>query len=407
MNIKIKLLFYTVLIYSIGLAQHIENHWVRQSQGVFNTLEDVDFYNDDYGCAVGIWGSIGVTTNGGQSWVKKNFNTTTFNAVQQVTENNIYITGGNNIFFSSDRGENWTNQISTLGISTDLRDIFFIDSLRGWAVGSENTILRTIDAGNNWEVLDSDLPPSQENWLMSVFFTSPNIGWVVGGDNTDTGVVLNTTNGGDTWSSVDVGISLWFNKVYFQNEMKGWVLGSDQTILQTIDGGLSWNSKNTPMQSDAFTVISFSTENVGWLVGGNSILFKTTDNGETWTNVEGTPSSINAIHFSSEGNGWLVGGDFGNVSPPAGQIWTYDTDLSTQDNSISKIQLYPNPSSDIIKIDLSENNIGESIEVFNLQGKQILSSTIINTQTEINVSNYERGMYFLKIGNQKTKFIKN
>ena len=63
--------------------------------------------------------------------------------------------------------------------------------------------------------------------------------------------------------------------------------------------------------------------------------------------------------------------------------------------SDSEISVYPNPTSDFINISIPENNEVKKIELINM-----LSSTIIevkNYQKKIDISNYSKGMYFLKI----------
>ncbi|MFQ6007489.1 MAG: YCF48-related protein, partial [Candidatus Zixiibacteriota bacterium] len=44
----------------------------------------------------------------------------------------------------------------TSGTSNDLRDVFFVDSKKGWAVGNSGVILYTADGGANWTVQNSN-----------------------------------------------------------------------------------------------------------------------------------------------------------------------------------------------------------------------------------------------------------
>ena len=57
-----------------------------------------------------------------------------------------------------------------------------------------------------------------------------------------------------------------------------------------------------------------------------------------------------------------------------------------------------------IFVDGGANN--SKIEVFNKAGQLIINSTI-NSNAEIDISDLESGMYFLRIGQQTLKFIKN
>ncbi len=82
--------------------------------------------------------------------------------------------------------------------------------------------------------------------------------------------------------------------------------------------------------------------------------------------------------------------------------------LSTDDNTLSKFSLYPNPSTNYVEISSPETPIFD-IQVYDLSGKLIISNNY-NSETAINlnISNLSNGIYLLKINNQVTKkLIKN
>ena len=62
--------------------------------------------------------------------------------------------------------------------------------------------------------------------------------------------------------------------------------------------------------------------------------------------------------------------------------------LSTIESEIPGIRIYPNPSSSVVNIDYSEEL---EVRIFNILGQQVLES---NSKT-INISNFEKGTYFL------------
>jgi len=66
--------------------------------------------------------------------------------------------------------------------------------------------------------------------------------------------------------------------------------------------------------------------------------------------------------------------------------------------SISDIKVYPNPASDRLTIDLSGNAgfSGSTLEIYNSMGKKMEDKLIIENTT-INLENYDKGMYILKI----------
>jgi len=85
----------------------------------------------------------------------------------------------------------------------------------------------------------------------------------------------------------------------------GFLLGTRQTILETFDGGKSWDFKSIPAAFDEdvnyrFNSISFKGKE-GWIVGKPAILLHTTDGGATWERVglsprlPGAPVLITAV----------------------------------------------------------------------------------------------------------------
>ncbi|MBI1929267.1 hypothetical protein HYR99_34105 [Candidatus Poribacteria bacterium] len=57
----------------------------------------------------------------------------------------VLLASGN--FVSSDGA--W-QEVRKVGWRTDFREVFFIDTQNGWAIGSRGIILHTSDGGNKW-----------------------------------------------------------------------------------------------------------------------------------------------------------------------------------------------------------------------------------------------------------------
>ena len=64
------------------------------------------------------------------------------------------------------------------------------------------------------------------------------------------------------------------------------------------------------------------------------------------------------------------------------------------------IEIYPNPTNSILKIDIKNSTDKSEIEIFNSLGQSVFKNTLLN-QTEINISTFEKGIYFLKIKNKQ------
>jgi photosystem II stability/assembly factor-like uncharacterized protein len=110
------------------------------------------------------------------------------------------------------------------------------DGQRGWAVGTDGTILSTRDGGHTWQTQSS----GSKSRLFAVTFSSDGQrGWAVGSE----GTILSTRDGGDTWEAQWGGTNSELHAVTFTDDgQRGWAVGDDGRILITRDGGRTWSA---------------------------------------------------------------------------------------------------------------------------------------------------------------------
>lgn len=74
-----------------------------------------------------------------------------------------------------------------------------------------------------------------------------------------------------------------------------------------------------------------------------------------------------------------------------------------QTNNINLISIYPNPTSDLLMIDNTENV--QNIEIMNLCGQVVLTNNALNTQS-VDVSNLQSGIYYISLLTNNEKIVK-
>ena len=127
------------------------------------------------------------------------------------------------------------------GTIRGLRGIYFIDNMRGWAVGEYGTVLLTDNGGLTWREQRNGILKDFSRWLYQVYFFDSMNGWIVGRE----GTLLHTDNGGYSWKICDLssmGLKTIVGKedlsgIYFTDRNNGRIVGMSGLILNTKDGG--------------------------------------------------------------------------------------------------------------------------------------------------------------------------
>jgi hypothetical protein len=76
--------------------------------------------------------------------------------------------------------------------------------------------------------------------------------------------------------------------------------------------------------------------------------------------------------------------------------------LETTDIQLNEFNLFPNPASDVVRLNLPE---GTTIEVIDHMGKVVLMTSDFNG--EINVSTLAKGLYTLRAGKAFSRMVKD
>jgi hypothetical protein len=115
---------------------------------------------------------------------------------------------------------------------------------------------------------------------------------------------------------------------------------------------------------------------------------------------EGINSFISIADITNDGNlDMLVGNYSGGVAFFKGD--TNKVIIGIKENSsISELLIYPNPTKNIINIDLGNNDLkNATIQVIDLLGKIIVTEQVNNSKITLNVNQYAQGIYLVKFSN--------
>lgn len=265
--------------------------------------------------AVGYFGAIVHSRDGGSTWQRQNAGTVaSLLSVSFVNEKVGWIVGDQALILHTwDGGVTWTAQKSPAAAEKLLK-VQFLDEKTGFAVGSYGTILRSDDSGSLWR----RLPFEEDVTLNDLVFLNSLEGWIVGEFDT----ILHTSDGGETWERQNGdGMGQLFG-VDFHDKFLGVAVGTAGKTLRTSDGGKTW-TETAAADADADTLLKvlFSKDTSVLAVGLRGTVLTSADSGATWTPVviPGHYNWLSGMVFDNQGKGVLVGNQGSILANPSGR----------------------------------------------------------------------------------------
>ncbi len=277
-----------------------------------------------YGWAVGDFGTIIHTSDGGDNWIVQDSKTE--NGIVDVfflNRNLGWASAWNytNIPFSTlllkttDGGLNWTAEpYREDNLLTNA--ILYLDSLNGWMVSDPHAIVRTNDGGITWEHVEIDTVNLALFPVLSQQFFDEQYGFACGGRRDMAGVTWKTSNDGDKWYPIraedapadpiqEIHTIDSLNVIGIGGDIEG-SYGID--VIRTSDGGVFWEYETLIHRGVPYD-LDFKSDTEVWApLGSDRAFIVSTDAGTTWVQIP-TPDStvIYNLIFPDSLHGFAVG----------------------------------------------------------------------------------------------------
>lgn len=225
------------------------------------------------------------------------------------------------IVYSDDNGKTWTQAASP--VRQMLTSVYFVDAQHGWAVGHDSLILHSSDGGQSWEIQYRDPALSDpeemesllERPLMDVWFRDVNTGFAVGAY----GLMLRTDDAGENWEDVSMDVDnpdgFHYSALAAIPQTGLFLVGEMGTMYRSSDFGDTWETlQDLPYDGSLFGVTGTSQPGVvvAWGLRGN--MFRTEDFGDSWQQVElNVPdhgpleATLSGGHYAEDGRLVVVG----------------------------------------------------------------------------------------------------
>jgi photosystem II stability/assembly factor-like uncharacterized protein len=305
----------TLVAFGLGSIS-LQAEGMRARSQIVEDLYDAQLVDAKEGWAVGAFGSVYHTIDGGKHWQAQG--TPTMQHLYGVSfsdaETGWAVGRSGTIIHTVDGGAHWVMQQSHT--SKHLFKVRFLDSREGWAVGDWGVVLQTVDAGVTWQ----DRSLGEDRVLYAIDFADRDTGWIVG----ELGSIRHTTDGGRTWVPQLAGMEKTFFGLAAVSEDRAWAVGIDGLVVRTVDGGVTWQIQRGHREVGSLDKVGSreSLKNAGlydieirgrkgYAVGDVGHLLVSEDAGETWTAVllpaEWRLSWIRGLSVLPSGQGIVVG----------------------------------------------------------------------------------------------------
>ena len=230
----------------------------------------------------------------------------------------------------------WTGRLGYIN------KMFFQNEETGWfAVSGALLKVKGEGVGFDATVVRKD----KHERINDVFFINKRLGWICGTD----GAILNTEDGGQTWNRKESHTDITLKEIRFLNAWEGWVSGSDyingKTVnltLLTKDGGRSW----VPLNEDKglnLSPVFFTSSRQGCGIDEEGAIVCTSD-GDKWRvtySDKGAHKNKNSIFFLNEKQGWIVGDGIWHTEN-GGQTWTQQLELPAKSTLVFQNVIFVN-----------------------------------------------------------------
>lgn len=239
-------------------------------------------------------GEMSKTTDGGNSWsaitLPSPLNTYQLNSQYFVNADTGW-TGGITSNFSpallyktTDGGGTWNQQMLETSPLGGVTDVQMADANTGYVLG--RGFWKTTNGGANWIKNNDPIIPTVGTAPNCMFVLNKDVIYIGGGaGSSGTKIIIRSIDGGQTWTDISSNLPSTFTafKMKWLNLKHGVTSGTSGYMAKTTDGGLTWTGSNT--SGSTSPDVSFPNKNAWYTVSDRNGSYQAFAKNESLTSV--------------------------------------------------------------------------------------------------------------------------
>jgi len=261
-------------------------------------------------------GRVWTSSDEGQTWTARA--TTTNGPLLGVAfdAGSIVAVGSASVVVQSeDGGTTWRNRGGVF--AGPITGVAFATSQEVWATAGSDRLLRSVDGGITWTAVP--VPALARGTYHRLSFGSATQGLLVGSQ----GTVLRTIDGGQSFSRQTVGTAAWLD-VALNAVGRATMVGEAGGLAQSTDGGATWVVRSSGTTA-SLNAVGYTSGGETIAVGGGGLILRIDGDGQ----VRSVPSpvSVDLYDVAFEGNVGIAVGDAGTLlrTVDGGASWSAET----------------------------------------------------------------------------------
>ena len=266
-----------------------------------NSISSASFAGGN-GFAVGSFGTILATADGGANWTGLSSGTFTGLGIVQAIDGDSLFAGGGCVGRRSDDGGKSFSRVAFTPVESSCRQrlstAWFVDEKTGYLVLEDGTVLRTDNNGDTFaqKIAVPGTPATGGRLTVpELRFLSADVGFATTSD----GKIHRTADGANSWTIVsDTQRSV--REIAFLDGTRAYAVGDGSLFLATTDAGVSWKARALALPTaQNLRSISCASADLCVMVGDGNQIVRTADGGATASLIAPAQEPVGAAGFAS------------------------------------------------------------------------------------------------------------